>query len=402
MNKRSHILSMGINSSRVEFINTPSWFPTSQFAEYVSEQKKSSTLPEQILFESLERKMKEIPGIKCAKVERAKSFFFPSIHVTTEIEKTKPQPILDGITDPKIGFEIASSISHAPRKMDVAYQFFFPNQYNILLNIMRPVLSSVDFHKQHPFVETNVQMRYRKDKVSSKQLIRIASVSTGARLWDRNKTLNFSMDVCRLEKQKKQASVFYYDPQLYSKFYSTYAQKGKSTKFTCQCGTLINMETIRAVPFVKLITLLKYSFPKLFTAHLSGGALLSLEGLPVSERFHVGGIPYLRGFSHHKFSSKCGGVSTGCDYYLIGGVESCLPLLKQLDFHFYANAGVSVLTKANYFLEMVPNYVMAATYGCGYSYHFPKTNLELNFNVPIYKSPDLQFCRVQFRFYSKD
>lgn len=109
----------------------------------------------------------------------------------------------------------------------------------------------------------------------------------------------------------------------------------------------------------------------------------------------------MRGVPLGEFSVRSGGAPAGSDFFVIGSSAVVVNLVDNVNFQFFAHAGVAGLSRSNYFLDVTPAFAYGVSYGCGYMIEFRHSQLEINFNVPALLSPGIPFSPLQWKFYSK-
>lgn len=406
---------------RVKFQpQTPSWFPGDQLSLYLADsyKHKSSDATDSEIFQFFAKKIKEVGYTVPRKIEQRRYFFkwFSRVLVTLDTEKG-PIPVrVKGIIEPfpviRPGIKIKSGYAWPPNRLRCSLKFFSPSIFDARIGFKKPYISSISsLSEAHPVPFSNIQLRDTHTRLFG-QYFRSTGVdcSYTYRNFSRIATISAAHVENVSPNSDMKSITLLYDPQSYEKFSISMLRKLRMGTQVVEASLLYNSSFWSPSPSISFpYPMFKFQTQHLFCftkypylrAFFEGGALLSPIAVPLNERFHPGGAPFARGISPCQFSNKSGGIRSGSDFYCTGGVDTLIRLLPKLDFHFFINSGLSILTKSNFFLDLSPTVSAFASYGCGYVAHFDDKDLELNFNVPFMKTSGLNFHRFQWTLIKK-
>lgn len=406
---------------RVKFQpQTPSWFPADQLSLYLADsyKHKSSDATDQEIFQFFSKKIKEIGYTIPRKIEQRRYFFkwFSRVLVTLHTEKG-PIPIhFKGIIEPfpyiRPGIRIKGGYTWPPNRLLCTVKFFTPSIFDIRLGFKIPHFACTSsLSEEHPVPFSKIQLRDTHTRLFH-QCFRSTGVDCiyKYRNFSRVATVSVSHVENISPSSDAKSITLLFDPQSYEKLSVSLLKKLRMGTQVVEAALLYNSSFWTSspsipfpYPFLKFQTQHIFCFTKYpyLRAFFESGALFSPIAVPLNERFHPGGAPFARGINQCHFSNKSGGIRSGCDYYLTGGVDTLIRLTSKLDFHFFVNSGLSALSRSNFFLDLSPTVSAYASYGCGYVYHFDDKDLELNFNLPLMKTSGLSFHKFQWTLIKK-
>lgn len=169
---------------------------------------------------------------------------------------------------------------------------------------------------------------------------------------------------------------------------------GVSAESQIECGVLVNYE--RAFPLLRTNVLVNVDLPFRGSLLCSAGSTVAGYAMPLYERFHIGGIPYLRGVRYQEFAAQCRKVPMGCDHYVTVGVKHTVPFRdERVAAHVFVNGGVAVLTHTKVSESPLPITTGILSYGAGLTFHILERVYEANVVGSLLRSQDLPFVSIQ-------
>ena len=388
---------------------TPEWFPSESLALYLAEsyRQRSPDTTDDEIYQYFSKKVKQVAYTAPVNIKK-NSYFFNWFHRIYVHLNTKRHPLpfrIKGVirSTPHIrpGIRIKSGYALPPNAFHVSLELYSLTKYDFQLKFKIPDFSAASsLSKEHPVPNSSYQLSDTRLKMLGQHYHTTQADYTYT--WH-NFTRSSKLAISHVSKLffDKYNTLFFYDPLSYNKIAFSYMRKVPGGVQNIETALLSLPGSYVPLPYMKLVFQNSFSLPKFIKAYTEVGALMAPKSVPIKERFHVGGPPYARGIPSFNFSRKSSGVPSGSDLYAIGGIDTSIHLIQNLDFHFFVNAGVSALTKSGFFLDYTPGFSGFASYGGGYVYHGKRTDYELNFNIPFITSSGLNFDKFQWAFIVK-
>lgn len=385
---------MGIPLSRVQ-TDAPAWFPVDRFEEYLIKEKQR----EHIVFPGLEKSLKAVNDIDDVVIKREKIYGGLCTQIRATITPTagRARPTISGTLPP--GIKFGTSYLDSPFSLFMEY-VFSAGQKIADISVTRPLAAKADFSREHPFETMGFRFVNSEQRLFN-NVYRTNQLSMFISCGDRMKQTLIS-HVKMPDGVLHKNGMAYYEPKQYVKLSSYIAKKSRDQSYLAEIATLLTEKAI--IPYIKLDGDSITRFWRFFDVRFRGGAILSTRAVPIKERFDpsaymigMGSIFSITGSTINSFCPKSGGVPTGADAYAIARTRCNLEIFKKLHFHVFAQAGVSILQKSNYFIDGTPLYTGLASYGCGGKLTLgKKTVLHLDYSVPIYESPGIKCPNIHF------
>ena len=374
---------MGIPLSSVTVV-APPWLPSDDVSAVVKKKRASKPQDEPSAFRSAEKRLCEIPGVKSAEVVRKRwllgLFTFTEASVTPEPRGTRPR--ISGKIPPGIVARVR--FCDAPTVTEFAFrQSRVGGRAFVLQGQRARGLSTERFRIQ------------RREWTRAAQAVTSDSIELSI------DSHSVALERVYLNEAAQRPSMLYYDPEHYLQL---------------RCDLSARHGLLRARPAILLPLDGKSLAPNLllrlnaaqtgrFAGALCGridvGAILSTSPVPFTERFSLGGPPSMRGVPPGEFSVRSGGAPACSDFFAIASSSVVMNLVDNVNFQFFAHAGVAGLSRSNYFLDVTPSCAYAVSYGGGYLIDFRASQLEINFSVPALLSPGIPFAPLQWKFFKK-
>lgn len=148
------------------------------------------------------------------------------------------------------------------------------------------------------------------------------------------------------------------------------------------------------VPFLKLKHFHEFQFGKGFSLLISLGSLLSFSQVPLPERFHLGNVPFYRGFKSNDFSNKVQNIPIGNENFISSALEKKFSIFP--DFGLNGHGFLCSSFAYNFHkIGQEKNYLYFASIGFGLSYNKNENQIEVNTQFPLFLSENLSFYRFQ-------
>lgn len=400
---------MGITTSKVIY-STPNWFPRHEFESYIHGFNELKLFPEaeQKIFNSIACKIAGLNFVGKAKITRVKSWPFGLFkHIYCQvIPQTKTLPFkMSGLYKHKPGITISSGAVYECNTMLTKLRYFPMSDLDLLLVYNHPLINNANFKKNKIFP----LLSFKLSQSATDFYNQSTRISTGtSTITSANGSSHFTLGFSLFKNISFDESQipFIEEPAQYYKsflsFYQNYyyrlpvlfASKIFQTRFL-ESGFITHSEKIN--PFAKAEFHVSIK-PKFYASvHIAAGAMVSKNGMPIFERFHLGGVPEFRGIASNEFSLRCNNTPIGNDAFLAFGIDQEFPIFykKKFSSHVFVNAAVSTLRMANYCQSQLPSLSAFLGYGAGFKFRVLNTQMEVNFELPAYNSQHLQYVWFQ-------
>lgn len=392
------------------------WFPMKPIQ---NELQRIQSLPldyesKNEMIQELAAKLKTVKTIKTINIHRLLPKFFKFNFLNPFVSQIQPRI---GHLATSIGAEAGSTQSV---HLSTGYSnFFYHNEYVELsssvqsdtspkfsLSITHDLLETADYSLNKNFYTTYSTSAIYEVQTFKKCQITSGSLSTSYQEKGSNYLENTSLSIISEDKGLNSPPALYSDPSPYFKF----AFKVSNNSFLFpQLSNFLELSYLFSkhpkignfdvCPVLKNRTNYSKFFPKMnlkFSG--SAGFLLSPKAVPFAEKFKIGGVPFARGIENEEFSGNVAGFPSGCDMFLSQTLEFYTPILPQynLSGHFFANGAISANLRSNNFFDAVPQVSKALTVGTGLVFVQNGMQIELNTQMPVHLSKELNFVKFQF------
>lgn len=380
---------------------TPEWFKSRNLQnEYERIRKLNVSKDEKaILYENFKTNILKIPSIKSVEIKDT-IFGGKKVKITPRVGIMKTS-IGYGIGKDSNTFKTETGYSNYFKKNEVfkaKLESTFKGKPMFSVEYNQPLIENSDFSdSKNPFSTFIVRAEYQKNEIK-KSPVHVGTVSAVYKPKKRNQINSLSFSLTYEDRDVKAPLPFLLDQ-------SPYAKISLKTEFPSiipsnSCKFELNTLCLdkKLTPFIKSQGSYNLKLPYNFNIFLAGGAILSTKAVPTYEKFRIGGVPFARGIKEEEFGTMLFGFPCGSDYYLSSTVSLLNYVLPecQLNSHIFLNGALAGVRKSNNFLEQVPNISKLLSIGLGLTLSQGPFNIELNTQMPIIKTDDLEFMNFQF------
>ena len=388
---------MGIALSRAR-CEAPAWFPTDEFRTFIKSTRRHGLIHEHNTLRDLSDRLRALPFVGSCNISR-KRFLGIFSQVVANVQKRQPGGVwtVNAIVD-RYGVCITRRTPTLPVSFFTQLKYYLFQSGEFAVGVEKYLLDQPDFTGAFIFPRVSFTARaLREDRL----LRFVQGLSTEGRFVTASgkHELAFIARSVRYEDATNIPLIYHPETPYTTGLVSitnrvSKADSGVSATSDIEYGVIVNYERIFPVMRSRVVVDVDLPFRGSFV--FSAGSKVSSHALPLHERFHIGGIPFLRGVRYPEFAGQCDAVPMGCDHYVTAGLKHAVPFRDdRVAAHVFLNGGFSVLTRAKISEVSLPVITGLMSYGAGLTVNVLDRVYEANVAGSLLRSPDLPFVSIQ-------
>ena len=388
---------MGIALSRTR-CDAPDWFPADEFRAYMAQVKRQGLDREREVMQDISRRFNSLPFVrKCRIARKPLMWIFSEVVANVNNRKDRGVWEVDGIVN-RYGISVTHRRAGIPVSCYAQARYYLFHSGELAVGVEKVLLQKPDFSGAHIFPRMSLRWSCQREDFLQRFVNVLLSegrfVSASG-----DQELALQAKYVRYE-DATDVPLIYYPETPYTKGSLVITNRivkesgAVSTESKIECGVLVNYE--RVFPLLRTNVMLNVDIPFRGNLLCSAGSTVAGHAMPLYERFHLGGIPYLRGVRFQEFAAQCDNVPMGCDHYATVGVKHVVPFRdERIAAHVFVNGGVAVLTHSKVSTAPLPITTGILTYGWGLTFHILDRVYEANVAGSALRSEGLPFVSIQ-------
>ncbi|OHS94425.1 hypothetical protein TRFO_39372 [Tritrichomonas foetus] len=396
----------------VNFDTIPDWFPKEKFKDYIRKEYATKNLTlaqEDLFFKDISQRLNNLNFGKEFRVYKQRSKLLPFWSTVRTTGKTRNSftPMKFGVNISNWGFDFSCGQSADINTVEFESSYYLFKSGSVAIKYSTPLLNYPNFSKQCIYPIFSTKVLYNR-KEFNEQIIKCRGVESS--ITNPNSTLSFTLFGHFINYKlthdhkpifDKECLPFFniaakidHNFQISNKFLLI----GKTfTKILMEPGIVIERE--RIFPMMTNRFQIKMNLPFNGVIHLDSGFILTQNDskIPLCKRFHVGGVPTMRGIRMNEFSPKIDEIPCGSDSFFSVGVNQILPFHyfvdPRLKGHVFVNGGISRLAQKDELNKIDFSYFLS--YGAGIILEIMERTIEVNIALPASLSQDLKLMMFQ-------
>ncbi|KAK8889924.1 hypothetical protein M9Y10_034679 [Tritrichomonas musculus] len=408
----------------VNFDEIPSWFPKTKFNDYICDYLTSRNLTEtqeNLFFYDVSNRINNLGFIKNFQISRVRHKhlkMFSSIHSWGKTRNSHIPSNFD-VNVSNFGFDFKFGESRGINTIECLLSYYLFKSGSVSINFTRPFLKYPNFSNQSIFPFYSFKFLFDSRKVYE-QLFLSKGFETS--ITDSKKSISLTFLLKNINCILSDNNNSFFDRECYPfsnislRFNHNFELNCNhifipkvTTKILIEPTFIFNQrngDILDTKNFPLLIGKFetKVNFPFNATIHLDSGIIFSEYQIPFCKRFHIGGIPTMRGILYGDFAPKVDDIPCGSDAYFAFGIDQAFPFYtyqSRLQWHVFLNTGISKLSNRkssinrNMFEISGSDFTSFMSSGVGFICKIMGRTFEANIAFPVSLSPNMKLMMFQ-------